>query len=208
MIARLLIYICCFGVTSSFCEAVDGGSTQNLQNKLNSVISETILQNANFFPSMGTTSVPRSDLKQSSIHSLCSKMQPNDPDRNRVGCCQHSKMKTLYNVKLHNGKFRYMYSESNHSRGGIILPVLNSLRYKHVATFVLMFWCNINSIVHFRLLRSVTSVRMQKLIRQSEISNAVSTYTNKTASCKQYFNGTLHISPDRTYHKLYHAGID
>lgn len=47
---------------------------------------------------------------------------------------------------------------------------------------------------------------MQKLIRLSEVSNSVMTNYNGTSTCHKYFNGTLHITTDRTYHKLYHAG--
>lgn len=152
MIAQLFICICfcaLMTVLSAVAPEVVDKKQQNLQNKLNSVISETILQNEYLFPARTTGNTPFSDPRKSEIHSLCSRMQPNDPDRNRVGCCQHSNMKILYNVKLHDGKFRYMYSESNHSREGfIMLPVLNSLRWKLATCYNLIIAAVHVDVVH------------------------------------------------------------
>ena len=47
---------------------------------------------------------------------------------------------------------------------------------------------------------------MQKLHKLEGISNAVKMRAENYGICRNYFNGTLHIAPDRTYHKLYHAG--
>lgn len=50
--------------------------------------------------------------------------------------------------------------------------------------------------------------RLQQLIRMNEVRNFVKSRRAETSllKCTEYFNGTLHIAPDRTYHKLYHAG--
>ena len=111
--------------------AVQDEDVLRKQEILNMVIADTIKQNQNLFPRFLRSSTSlNNDRNESSIHTLCSKMDDSDHDRNRVGCCQNSKMRVLYNVKLRRGMFEYVYSsDAKDNNVNQMLPVLNTLRY-------------------------------------------------------------------------------
>jgi hypothetical protein len=98
------------------------------QEMLNAVISETMVQNTYLFPPTTAGSISHSPPQYSEMHSLCSRMDSDDPNRQRVGCCQHKHMKIMYNMQLRGGEFEMMFNHSNHSNKKTTLPMLNSLR--------------------------------------------------------------------------------
>ena len=102
---------------------VDAVHSVKKQDKLNAAIGEAIAQNSYLFSTFATSQANEG----SWTRSLCSHLQPDDPDRNRVGCCQPTKMKVLYNVKLHNKQFEMIDYKKNVS-GGMYLPILYALR--------------------------------------------------------------------------------
>jgi hypothetical protein len=106
-------------------EALEVYSVQK-QERLNTVISETMVQNAYIFPS--SSSKVSEESQHTRVRSLCSDLNPDDHNAKRVGCCQPKKMKVIYNVQLHNGKFEPMYNTLNKSAPSIFLPVLNAMR--------------------------------------------------------------------------------
>lgn len=131
MVLRVMFEFHVLAFICALVQNVQGLHSFAKQDRLNAVIAETIAQNIYLFPSTAnSTSTRPQGQPRSRVRSLCSDLKSNDPDRNRVGCCQHSKMKILYNVQLHNGYLEAMYEFANStlSGDGVHLPVLNALR--------------------------------------------------------------------------------
>lgn len=120
MLRALLLLILHISVSALYSE--------EKQEKLNSALREAITQNSNLFPSSILNRTYPELPQTSMMRSLCSDINLDDPERNRLGCCQPTKMKVLYNVQLRSRKFEMMY-KTNQSATFFTLPILNAMRY-------------------------------------------------------------------------------